>query len=307
MSYDTSIFRGITVAFNACYDKHGQVDTDAVKKAANWYKEIGVKGLYVCGSTGEGFLMDINERKQTVAAVMDAVGGDMSVIVHVGAAATHQAADLAKHAETEKCSATSAVPSVYYRPSEASIERHWNEITYAADLPFFIYNIPQLTGYDLSMDLFHKMVKNERVVGIKNSSESTEQILTFKEAGGKDFIVLNGPDEQYLAGRMMGADGGIGGTYGTMPDLYLRLERCISAGEFEQAQKWQIIITGLIKRLVSFPSMYGASKTIIRMRGIDIGDPRLPFLPVPNDYPGIRELHDDIMKYTELANANIAI
>lgn len=307
MSYDTSIFKGITVAFNACYDQNGQVDIQSVKKAANWYKEIGVKGLYVCGSTGEGFLMDINERKQTVAAVMDAVGGDMSVIVHVGAAATHHAVELAKHAEAEKCSATSAVPSVYYRPSEASIERHWNEITYAADLPFFIYNIPQLTGYNLSMDLFHRMTKNERVVGIKNSSESTEQILTFKQAGGEDFIVLNGPDEQYLAGRMMGADGGIGGTYGTMPELFLRLERCISGGEYEQAQKWQVIITGLIKRLVSFPSMYGASKTIIRMRGVDIGDPRLPFLPVPSDYPGIKALHDDILKYTDLANANTAI
>ena len=307
MSYDTSIFKGITVAFNACYDKNGQVDAESVKKAAKWYQEVGVQGLYVCGSTGEGFLMDLDERKQTLAAVMDAVGGDMTIIVHVGAAATHHSIELAKHAEAEKCNATSAVPSVYYRPSEASIERHWNEITYAADLPFFIYNIPQLTGYNLSMDLFHKMIKNERVVGIKNSSESTEQILTFKQEGGPGFVVLNGPDEQYLAGRMMGADGGIGGTYGAMPELYLRLERCISASDFKEAQKWQIIITGLIKRLISFPSMYGASKTIIRMRGVDIGDPRLPFLPVPNDYPGIKELHDDIMKYTELANANIVI
>ncbi|MDF2614895.1 MAG: N-acetylneuraminate lyase [Clostridia bacterium] len=307
MLYDTSRFNGVIVAFNACYNKNGEIALDAVKKAALWYKELGVKGLYVCGSTGEGFLMETSERKEVLEAVMEAVGDDMTIINHVGHAATHIAADLAKHAGSCGVHATSAVPSVYYRPSEASIERHWNEITYAADVPFFIYNIPQLTGYNLSMNLFNKMIKNERVIGIKNSSESAEQIMTFKQAGGSDFIVFNGPDEQYLAGRMMGADGGIGGTYGCMPELYLRLERCIVAGDIIEAQKWQTIVLGLIKRLVSFPSMYGASKTIIRLRGVDIGDPRLPFLPVPIDYPGIQELYNDIMKYVEIANSNKAV
>ena len=76
----------------------------------------------------------------------------------------------------------------------------------AVDLPFFIYNIPQLTGYNLSRGLFERMLQNEKIAGIKNSNEVAHQIMQFKALGGENFIVLNGPDEQYLAGRLMGAD-----------------------------------------------------------------------------------------------------
>ncbi len=298
--FDTSIFNGVFVALNTCFDENEELDIKAIKKLVNWYKSIGVKGLYVCGSTGEGFLMNVSERKKTLEAVMEEISNDIIVIAHVGTIATREAVELAKHAEQCRVNATAAVPNVYYRISEESIERHWVEIINATDLPFFIYNIPQLTGYNLSMNLFNKMIKNNKVIGIKNSSESCVDILKFKTAGGSNFIVFNGPDEQYLAGRMMGASGGIGGTYGCMPELYLKLEDCICKNQIEEAKYWQDIITNLIFRLCSFPSMYGASKTIIKMRGIDIGQPRLPFLPVSQDYPGLKELYNDILKYIDL-------
>lgn len=216
-------------------------------------------------------------------------------------ASTREACELARHAEENRCHAISAVPSVYYRLSEESIKRHWDEITAAADLPFFIYNIPATTGYNLSMNLFEKMLENERVAGVKNSSDSSWQINMFKQIGGDNFVVFNGPDEQYLAGRMMGADGGIGGTYGCMPELYLKLEDCIQKGLFDEAKRWQNVITAIIMKLLSFPSLYGAAKTIIRMRGCNIGQPRLPFMPVPEDYPGIREVYEEIERMVELA------
>ena len=109
--------------------------------------------------------------------------------------------------------------------------------------------------------------------------------------------MLNGPDEQYLAGRLMGADGGIGGTYGPMPELYMKLEEYICAGEIEKARRLQEKILFFIYRLCSFPSMYGANKAIIKLRsGIDIGQPRLPFLPVSSEDPKVVELKNDIEK-----------
>ncbi|HEY0826576.1 MAG TPA: dihydrodipicolinate synthase family protein, partial [Bacilli bacterium] len=263
------------------------------------YADIGVHGVYVCGSTGEGFLMSSEERKELTEAVVNAVGHRMSIIVHVGAAASHEAADLAEHAEKCGAHAISAVPSVYYRLPEASIEKHWDTIMEAADLPFFIYNIPQLTGYNLSMGLFNRMIRKNRVRGIKNSSESTYQIQQFRAAAGEDFMIFNGPDEQYLAGRLMGADGGIGGTYGCMPELYLKLERCIKAGDIGSAHRWQTKINEVITKLITFPSLYGACKTIIRKRYIDIGDPRLPFLSVPDNDHEINELNTLIESYVQ--------
>lgn len=294
--YEVSRFKNVTVALNTPFKENGDVDLSAVKKLTRYYINKGIKSLYVCGSTGEGFLLDSDERKRVVEAVTEEAGDEMSIIVHVGCPSTRHSEDLAKHAGQAGASATSAVPCVYYRPSEESVYTHWTKITEAADLPFFIYNIPQLTGFNLSMDLFHRMLENERVAGVKCSSDPCHDILRFKQAGGKDFIVFNGPDEQYLAGRIMGADAAIGGTYGAMPELYLKIEDFIRRGDIPNAQKMQVMITHFIYRLCSFPSMYGACKTITRMDGVNIGDPRLPFLPVSEADPEIIKLYNDIRK-----------
>lgn len=297
--YDTSCFKNVTVALNTPFDSNGDLDVNATKKLCRYYQKKGIQQLYVGGSTGEGFLLDSKERKQLLEAVTDEVGSEMTIIAHVGCADTRHSVELAKHAEQAGAHATSAVPSVYYRLSEESVFRHWTKITEAADLPFFIYNIPQLTGFNLSMDLFYRMLENERVAGIKCSSDPCHDILRFKQAGGEDFIVFNGPDEQYLAGRLMGADAGIGGTYGTMPELYLKCEELIQRGDITNAIKLQNMITPLIYRICSFASMHGASKTIIRMDGCDIGNPRLPFLPVEEDNTDIIKLYDAIKKAIE--------
>lgn len=295
--YDTSKFKGVFVAMNACYDENGGISPEKTAALAKWYESLGAKGLYVCGSTGEGLLCRVEERKQTMKAVCEAVGGRLEVICHIGSASTRDSAELAAYAEECGADAISAIPSVFYQYSEAAIANHWNAMTEAADLPFFIYNIPQLTGYDLSRNLFEKMLENPRVCGVKNSSETAHQIMQFKEIGGEDFVVFNGPDEQYLAGRLMGADGGIGGTYGPMPELYLKLEEYILAGKMQKAHDLQAKILFFIYRLCSFSSMYGANKAIISLRsGIEIGQPRLPFLPVSREDPRLTELKNDIEK-----------
>lgn len=297
--YDISRFRNVTVALNTPFDKDGELDIPATKRVVRYFCNKGVKSLYVCGSTGEGFLLTNDERKKVVEAVVDEVGSEMNIIVHVGTASTRQSVDLAKHAERAGAHATSAVPCVYYRPSEEGVYRHWTAITEAADLPFFIYNIPQLTGFNLSMNLFNRMLENERVAGVKCSSDPAHDILRFKQAGGEDFIVFNGPDEQYLAGRMLGADAGIGGTYGAMPELYLKLEELIRRGVYEEAKKLQNIITPLIYKLCSFASLYGAAKAIIALDGCPIGEPRLPFLPVSTKDQSLVALYNEIKQAIE--------
>lgn len=292
--YDVNKFKQVTVALNTPFDQDGNVDVEATKAVSRYFRDKGVKQMYVCGSTGEGFLLDNEERKLVTETVCNEVGTDMNIIVHVGCPSTRHSVMLAKHAKEVGAAATSAVPCVYYRPSEESVYRHWTEITNAADIPFFIYNIPQLTGFNLSMNLFHRMLENERVAGVKCSSDPAQDIMRFKQAGGKDFIVFNGPDEQYLAGRIMGADAGIGGTYGAMPELYLKLEELIRAGKWEKAQEVQGIITPLIYRLCSFASMYGAVKALLALDGCPIGQPRLPFLPVSTDDAQLQELYKDI-------------
>ncbi|SEF45320.1 dihydrodipicolinate synthase family protein [Paenibacillus sp. UNC499MF] len=302
---DLERFKGITIAMYSCYDENGEVSAEAARKLARHYANTGVNGLYVGGSSGEGMLQSVEERKKTLEAVIAEVGNELTIIAHVGAPSTRDSVELAKHAEEAGAHAVSAVPAIYYRLSEASVEHHWQSIVDSSSLPFIIYHIPQTTGFHLSKPLLSKLIKQDKIIGVKISAESTFELQQFKAAGGDDILVLNGPDEQYLAGRSIGADGGIGGTYGVMPELFLEIERCFKEGKLAEAQKWQFTVNELISELLTFPSLYGACKAILKLRGFDTGEPRLPLLPVrETDMGRIRALNDKILDRIAQAEAS---
>lgn len=292
-------FKGVFVALNAIYDENDNVNIEAIKQLCKIYESKGVKGVYVCGSTGEGFLLSTQERKEIAKAVKEAVSDSFTVIVHVGCASTKESIELAKHCESIGVDAVSAVPSVYYRLPSASVEKHWNGIINSTDLPFIIYNIPQLTGFNLPLDLFERMAKNPKVYGIKNSEEPVYNMERFRTIAGEDFVIFNGSDEQFLGGRLMGANAGIGGTYGTMPELFVKLDEYINNNEIDKAKELQFKINDVIFDLLSLPSLYGAAKQVIKLRfGVDAGQPRSPFLPVECDEKVVN-IAEKINKYVK--------
>lgn len=296
--YELEAFKGIIIAMYSSYDAEGNIDQEAARRLARHYASTGVKGLYVGGSSGEGMLQSVDERKRMLEAVIAEVGNELTVIAHVGAPSTRDSVELAVHAEQVGAHAVSAVPAIYYRLSPDSVESHWQAIIDSTSLPFIIYHIPQTTGFQLSKALLVKMAAQDKVIGVKISAESTFELQQFKATGGNDFLVLNGPDEQYLAGRSIGADGGIGGTYGVMPELFLKVEECYIQGNMVEAQKWQFIINDLISELLSFPSLYGACKAILALRGFETGQPRMPLLPIgETDQERVSALNKKILDF----------
>ncbi|MFD0961253.1 dihydrodipicolinate synthase family protein [Paenibacillus chungangensis] len=289
-------FEGIYVAMYSAYDDKGEVDAERVKQLARYYVGKGLRGLYVGGSSGEGMLQTAEERKLVLEAVLEEVRGELKVIVHVGANSTRESVELSRHAELHGADAISAVPAIYYRLSEAAVENHWQQMIDSSRLPFIIYNIPQTTGFQLSPKLVQKLAAQPKVIGVKMSGESTFDLQQYKVAGGDDFLVFNGPDEQFLAGRIMGADGGIGGTYGIMPELFCKLNEWYEANRVAEAQELQYEINAVIKRLLTYPSLYGAAKYMLSLRGVETGEPRLPLLPVREEnHASLAALNDHII------------
>jgi N-acetylneuraminate lyase len=144
------------------------------------------------------------------------------------------------------------------------------------------------------------MIQNEHIIGVKNSSMSTYDISLFKSIGKDNVVIFNGSDEQYIAGRMMGAEGGIGGTYGVMPELYICLEKFIANEKIEEAKKLQFEINEIIRKLISGSCMYAYAKEVLKLRGLETGGVRLPFLPfMDKDIPKISAIHHDIMGLVE--------
>ena len=275
-------YRAVIPAFYACYDDEGNVSRERAANLAKFYLSLGIKGLYVTGSSGECVFQSVEERKATLEAVMSAVGGKMTIIAHVAAPSTRDSIELARHAESLGVDAIAMVPGFFYVPNEKMVEKYWRDVLDATEnVPMFIYNIPGTTnGFNLPTPLFERMLATGRVAGVKNSSGAVQDILRFRVAGGDDVAIFNGPDEQYLAGRMMGASGGIGGTYGYMPELFMKLEELINLGDMEKSAALQKEITNLITETKHASSLYAAAKGVLRLRGIECGSVRAPFIPL---------------------------
>ena len=284
MKYDLEKFKGVFVAMYSTYDDEGNISRERAKSLTRYYIEKGVKGLYVDGSSGEGVLQSEEERKAVLEAVMEEARGKLTIIVHIGANSTPESVRLAKHAEELGVDAVSSIPCVYYGFSPKAVKQHWEAMINATDLPFIIYHIPQTTRFNLPITLFKEMAAMDKVIGIKCSSESTFELQQFKYIGEQvkngEFIVFNGPDEQFIAGRMIGADSGIGGTYGVMPELFLKLDEFMKNREFEKARSLQNEVNEIIKMLLGGPSLYGVAKYVLHLRGVETGQPRGPMLPI---------------------------
>jgi N-acetylneuraminate lyase len=296
-------FKGIFPAFYACYDELGEISEERTKDLCQHLFEKKVHGLYVGGSSGECIYQTLEERKATLKYVSDNLKGKLTLIAHVGAPSTRDSITLAKYAAELGYDALSAIPPIYFKLPESSIYKYWTDIMEAAELPFIIYNIPQTTGYSLSINLFKKLLENPKVIGVKNSSMPVLDIERFKAEGGENFIVFNGPDEQYVSGRLIGADSGIGGTYGAMPELFLLAEEYVSTGNFNKARSIQRDINDIIIALCSLNgSMYSVIKEVLKLKGVNIGSVREPLEPVTGEdltkIEGIKEMIDNaILKY----------
>ena len=272
-------YQGIIPAFYACYDDQGQISRERAARFARHLVNKGVKGLYVGGSSGECIYQEKEERMALLEAVMEEVGGECTVIAHVACNNTNESRQLAAHAERLGVDAIASIPPIYFRLPEYAIAEYWNEISSAApNTDFVIYNIPQLAGVTLTPSLFREMRKNPRVIGVKNSSMPTYDIEMFLREGGKNCVVFNGPDEQFVAGRCIGAAGGIGGTYGVMPELFLKMDPLIRAGHPEQAVPIQHEANAIIEQMCGcHGSMYAVIKAILKINeGLELGSVRAP-------------------------------
>lgn len=272
-------YKGIIPAFYACYDEEGNVSPERTRKLVRHFINKGVKGLYVCGSSGECIYQSKEERKLILENVMKEAKGKLTIIAHVAANNTKDSMELAAHAESLGVDAIAAIPPIYFRLPEYAVAKYWNDISSAApNTDFFIYSIPQLTGITLTRSLLHIMLENPKVVGVKSSAMEVEDICEFKLYGRNDLIVFNGEDTQLVAGRSMGADGGIGGTYGVMPELYMKLNELFDNKQIEEATKLQFKVTKIINVLTSCKSnLYAIEKEILRRReNVDIGGVRAP-------------------------------
>ncbi|MEA4888742.1 MAG: dihydrodipicolinate synthase family protein [Clostridiaceae bacterium] len=266
--------KGVVPALVSPLNDDGSIREDPLRKLIKWQISHGINGLYVCGTTGEGILMQPRYRKELLEIVLDEAGGRIPVIAHIGALDMTVAADLAKHAEKAGASVVSSIPPIYFSYSEDEIYEYYSTLAAASNLPMLMYGIP-LAGNNLSLHLVERLMQIENMVGIKWTYMDYFTLQRIKTINNGDINVVNGPDECLLCGLAMGADAGIGSTYNIMPGLFVSLYRHFTNGEIDKAREMQYAINTVIAALFRhgiFPSI----KVVLESLGFDVGNCSLP-------------------------------
>ena len=270
------------------FDAEGRVDEDVLRNLIDWHLEAGVRGFFVCGSTGEGLLLSTEERKRVAEVVVDHLSGRGLCIVHVGHPSSEESARLARHAEEIGADAVSSVPPIYYRVDLEGVLLHYRTIAEATSLPLLVYNIPATTGVRLTAEEMKRIFEIPSVVGMKYTDADYFEMRNILDLVDGQAIVLAGRDELFLPALTMGAGGSIGTTQNIFPELFVGVHRAFLAGDWKKAQELQLKASRAVRVLLGYGSL-DAWKAVLRFKGFPVGHPRPPLRPVsPEDEGDIR-------------------
>lgn len=274
-------FKGVYSALMTPFNADGSVDYAALKALAQHCISKGLTGLYVGGSTGEGFLLTEEERMEVFRVVGKEMSGKCNLFAHVGAISTDSAIRMAKVAEESGFDAVSAVAPFYYAFPLEAIKTYYADIMHATSLPMLMYNFPNAGGFNGMLDVVRGFLEDEKLLGIKHTSQNLFELEMFKHLP-RDLFVFNGFDEMLVAGLSMGADGGIGSTYNFMPQIILDIYNKFNAGDIRGAQQAQEKANRFIEAIIPF-GVFQMEKEILKNLGVPVGECRKPFLPLSQE------------------------
>ena len=287
---------------------NGDINTDIIPQYAALLARNGLKGVFINGSSGEGYLLSDEERMRIAEAWVKAVNelkaqgktNDFKVIVHVGATCVKAAHNLAAHAQQIGAWGIGAMASPF--PKVGRIEelvKYCEEIASGAPkLPFYFYHIPAFNGVCLSMLDLLKAVDGRipNFAGIKYTFESLYEYNRCRRYSDGKFDMLHGQDETILPCLAMGgAQGGIGGTTNYNGRCLVGIIDAWKAGDIEKARQLQNYAQDVIDVICHFRGNIVGGKRIMKLIGLDLGPNRTPFQNItPEEEKQLRKELDEI-------------
>ncbi len=280
---DHILFRGILPALITPLNDDSTIRVQSVKPLMDWQMKQGVQGFYVLGATGEGAVLDEQERMKMAEAAADAVKGTgKKLILHVGAPVLSSAERLARHAREVGADAISSVyPNFFCHYSVDEALAYYKRLIDASGLPMLGYCQGLMQGADV-VRFVEKLMKVDGVIGVKYTFPNYYNLYQIKQLNGGDINVINGPDETLLAGLSMGADGGIGSTYNLMAGRYVKLYEAVQNNDMEEASALQQNINRVIAVCIRY-GVVPSIKLCLNEMGFDVGHAAAPAHRYTND------------------------
>lgn len=271
-----------------------RVNAEMIPPLVDFLIGAGVKGLFVGGTTGEGILLTAPEREQLHESALAATGGRVPVLLHVGAYTTAEAVQLAEHAAQIDADAIVAVTPPFYPMHDDALLAYFRQVAAAApEIPFFVYDIPQLAVNGIGPSLLPRLAEAiPTLAGMKCSRPDAQMIRQLLDAAPAGVVVYAGNEAIALGSLALGASALISGLSTAVPEPFVALTRALDRRDLVAARKQQQIINRLLP-LLPGGARIGAIKRILVQRGIDVG-PAVPPRPAPA-LPGLWEKMQTIL------------
>lgn len=283
MGMEETMFKpeGIYVAMLTPFKQDGRIHENEMRRMVDFQIENGVDGLFPVSSVGESIHMSREEKVALVEMVHDQAKGRVAITPGVGSSQPAESIFLAEKAREIGCDAVVVAPPHFFPLSQNMIEKYFETIIDAVDIPVILYNIPLFTQ-PLSYDLVKRLARKPNVVGMKDSSGSMVDFLHFMDNVGleeEEVNFLTGREEMLLPCLMMGGKGCMTATSGILPEVMVEIYKCFLSGDYETAKKYQFSILPAIRSMFALPFPLGF-KIAMEMRGFDMGPPKQPLSDV---------------------------
>ena len=281
---------GLIAAPHTPFDANGEVNYPVIDRIAEHLIRQGVKGAYVCGTTGEGIHCSVEERKKIAERWVAASQGQLSITLHTGALSIADALELSRHAETLDIFATSVIGPCFFKPSTVDdLVEYCRIIAAAAPSKGFYYYHSGMSGLSLDMEQFLIAAADKipNLSGMKFNSADMYEFQRCLRVNNRQFDIPFGVDEFLPAGLACGAVGAVGSTYNYAAPLYHRLIESFNRGDHQDVAACMDKVIAIIRILVQYGGV-AAGKLAMQLHDIDVGDPRRPLLN-PDSITGIRE------------------
>ena len=274
-------FRSLVAAPFTPFHADRSLNLDVIPAYARFLRDNGVGAAFVCGTTGEGLSLTLEERLRIAERWVACADDRLRVIVHVGHTCLADARTLTAHAAKIGASAVSALTPCFFKPRNNAEVVNWCEAVASAApaLPFYYYNIPSMTGIDYPVVDFLAQAQDRipSLAGVKYTHENLPDYKACVAFAQGRYDILFGRDELLLEGTDAGALGAVGSTYNYAAPLYLRLLAARTAGLATEARALQDTAIKMITICNGIGVTHlAASKALMAMLGVDCGPARLP-------------------------------
>jgi 4-hydroxy-tetrahydrodipicolinate synthase len=278
-------FRGSFTALVTPF-RDGALDEEAFRAHVNWQIENGTDGLVPVGTTGESPTLSHDEHRKVVEWCVEEARGRVPVVAGAGSNNTHEAVELARHAEEAGADAVLVVTPYYNKPNQEGLYRHFKAVNDAIGIPIFIYNIPPRSVIDMSVATMARLYELPNIVGVKDATANIGRVSQQRHAMGADFIQLSGEDMTALAYNAAGGNGCISVVANVAPRLCSELQGASLSGDYAGALTVQDRLVPLHDAIFLEPGLAGA-KCGLALLGRGNEEIRLPMLPVTEPTKGV--------------------